>query len=136
MARIVYLLTLAVVLANLPAVGGEDKDKQYGHKDKSIAADNTKVNKEDREKGAVTADQQKENKSDREITRQIRRALVKDKSLSAYARNVKIITRDGSVTLKGPVRSEEEKKAVESKAVSVAGDANVKSELTLAPKTE
>ena len=67
--------------------------------------DNTKVNKRDRDKGAVTADQQKENTSDREIARRIRRALMDDKGLSTYAHNVKVIAQDGPVTLKGPVRT-------------------------------
>ena len=58
---------------------------------------------------AVTADQQKANPSDRDTTRQIRRAIVKDKSISTYGHNVKIITQNGMVTLKGPVRSEDEK---------------------------
>src|SRR5580765_3089356 len=73
-------------------------------------ADNTKVNQRDREKGAATADQQKENASDREITQKIRQALMADKSLSTYAHNVKVIAQDGQVTLKGPVRTEDEKK--------------------------
>jgi osmotically-inducible protein OsmY len=83
--------------------------------------DNTKANREDRNKAAMTADQQKMNRSDREITRKIRRALVADDSLSTYAHNVKIITRDGLVTLRGPVRSAEEKKLVEVKAAEIAG---------------
>jgi hyperosmotically inducible protein len=58
----------------------------------------------------------RENRSDREITKQIRQALVQDGSLSSYAHNVKIVTQGGMVTLKGPVRSDEEKKAVEAKA--------------------
>ena len=73
-------------------------------------ADNTKVNKGNRTKGATTADQQKENAGDREITQKIRRALMDDKSLSTYAHNVKVVTQEGQVTLKGPVRSEDEKK--------------------------
>ena len=68
-------------------------------------ADNTKVNKRDRAKGATTADQQKENTSDREITQKIRRALMDDKTLSTYAHNVKVVAQDGQVTLKGPVRT-------------------------------
>src|SRR5258708_23142791 len=75
--------------------------------------DNTKVNQRDRNANEPTADQQKENRSDRDITQQVRQALLKDKSLSTYAHNVKVITQNGMVTLKGPVRSEEEKKAVE-----------------------
>lgn len=68
-----------------------------------------------------TADQQPENKSDREITRDIRRSITSDKSLSTYAHNVKIITQNGAVTLKGPVHSEEEKHTVASKAAEVVG---------------
>ena len=68
-----------------------------------------------------TADQQSEATSDRMLTKKIRQSLVADKSLSTYAHNVKIITRDGMVTLKGPVRSEDEKSAIASKAAEVAG---------------
>ena len=96
-------------------------------------ADNTKVNKQDRAKGAATADQQKENSSDRDITQKIRRALVDDKTLSTYAHNVKVIAQDGQVTLKGPVRTEEEKKIVEAKATEVAGEGHVVNQMTVAP---
>lgn len=94
--------------------------------------DNTSVNKRDRQKNEPTADQQKENKPDRELARAIRSAIVKDKSLSTYAQNIKIVAENGTITLKGPVRSEEEKKAVETKAAEIAGK-NVKSELSVAP---
>jgi hyperosmotically inducible periplasmic protein len=97
-------------------------------------SDNTKVNQRDRHKNEPTADQQKENRSDRDITRQIRKAIVSDKSLSTYAHNVKIITQNGMVTLKGPVRSEEEKKALESKAAEVAGSEKVTSVLDVKPE--
>jgi len=96
-------------------------------------ADNTKVNKDDRAKGAVTADQQKENAGDREITQKIRRALVDDKSLSTYAHNVKVVAQDGQVTLKGPVRSEDERKTIEAKATEVAGVGRVINQLSIAP---
>ena len=95
--------------------------------------DNTKVNTRDRSKGAVTADQQKENTADREITRRIRRALMDDKTLSTYAHNVKVIAQDGQVTLKGPVRTEEEKKTVEAKATEVAGAGHVTNQISIAP---
>ncbi len=97
-------------------------------------ADNTKVNKRDRAKQEPTADQQKENKSDREIAREIRRAIVSDKSLSTYAHNIKVIAENGSVTLKGPVHSDEEKKAIEAKAAEVAGGRSVKSEISVVEK--
>ena len=98
------------------------------------AADNTKVNERDRSQTEPTADQQNDNRSDRDITQQIRQSIMKDKSLSTYAHNVKIVTQDGQVTLKGPVRSEEEKKAVEAKATEVAGENKVTSQLDIKPK--
>ena len=96
-------------------------------------ADNTKVNKRDRAKGAITADQQKENANDREITQKIRRALMDEKSLSTYAHNVKIVTQAGEVTLKGPVRTAGEKQIVEAKAAEVAGAGHVTNQISIAP---
>jgi osmotically-inducible protein OsmY len=95
--------------------------------------DNTKVNKADRAKGAVTADQQKENAADRDLAKKIRQAVVGDKSLSTYAHNVKIVAQNGQVTLKGPVRSETEKTAIEAKATEIAGAGKVTNEITVTP---
>jgi hyperosmotically inducible periplasmic protein len=97
------------------------------------APDNTKTNQGDASKNAKTADQQKMNPADRETTKKIRSALMDDKSLSTYAHNIKIITTDGMVTLKGPVRSEDEKSAIEAKARQIAGDSNVTNNLTVVP---
>jgi hyperosmotically inducible protein len=97
-------------------------------------ADNTKVNQRDRSASEPTADRQKENPSDRQLAQQIRKALMKDKSLSTYAHNVKVITQNGMVTLKGPVKSEEEKQAVETKAAQVAGADKVTSQIQVASK--
>ena len=83
------------------------------------APDNSARNKD--HSSTLTADQQPVNKSDREITRDIRRSIVSDKSLSTYAHNVKIITQNGAVTLRGPVHSVEEKQTVASKAAEVVG---------------
>src|ERR1700686_1316433 len=96
-------------------------------------ADNTKVNTRDRAPGAVTADQQKENAGDRDITRKIRQSLMKDKGLSSYAHNVKVIAQDGQVTLKGPVRSDDESRSVEAKATEVAGAGHVTNQMSVAP---
>ena len=101
-------------------------------KDADVKPDNTKVNKRDRSANEPTADQQKMNKEDRELAKKIRSAIVKDKSLSTYAHNVKVIVQNGTVILKGPVHSEEEKKSIESKAVEAAGGAdNVPNELSV-----
>ena len=99
----------------------------------STAPDNTTVNQRDRNPNEPTADQQKNTPSDRDITKQIRQAIVKDKSLSIYAHNVKVITQNGQVTLKGPVRSDEEKRAIEAKATEIVGENKVTSELDIKP---
>jgi len=99
------------------------------------ASDNTKMNQRDRNPNEPTADQQQNNLSDRDLTQQIRKAIEADKDLSTYAHNVKVIAQNGQVTLKGPVRSEEEKRAVEAKAREVAGKGKVTSELTVKPKS-
>jgi osmotically-inducible protein OsmY len=99
------------------------------------ASDNTKMNQRDRNPGEPTADQQQNNRSDRDITQQVRKAIIADKTFSTYAHNIKVITQNGQVTLKGPVRSDDEKRAVEAKAASVAGDGKVTSELTVKPKS-
>src|SRR6266853_5411242 len=98
------------------------------------APDNSKANQQDR--GSATADQQAETQGDRDLARKIRKAIIDDKNLSMYAHNVKVIARGGTVTLKGPVPSGEEKTAIESKAVEIAGAAKVKNELAVKSKTE
>jgi hyperosmotically inducible protein len=95
--------------------------------------DNTKINKRDRARGAATADQQKENAGDRDLAQKIRQSIVKDKSLSTYAHNVKVIAQGGNVTLKGPVRSDEEKRTIEMMANEIAGSGHVTNQLTVAP---
>jgi hyperosmotically inducible protein len=98
-------------------------------------SDNTKMNQRDRNPNEPTADQQQNNRSDRDLTQQIRQAIVADKTFSTYAHNVKVITQNGQVTLKGPVRSDDEKSAVEAKAAAIAGDGKITSELTVKPKS-
>lgn len=98
------------------------------------ASDNTQMNQRDRNPNEPTADSQKNNRSDAEITQQIRKSIMDDTTFSTYAHNVKVISQNGQVTLKGPVRSDDEKRAVEAKAAAIAGDGRVTSELTVKPK--
>jgi len=86
-----------------------------------------------RDRMGPTADQQKMNISDRTITQQIRKMIHHDRSRSPYGSNVKIFIQDGKVTLRGPVRSEEERGNLEAKAASVAGQENVTNQLEVAP---
>lgn len=95
-----------------------------------VPPDNTKRN----QNAGMTADQQKNNSSDREMTRRIRRLIMNDKALSTYAHNVKVITRSGHVTLKGPVTSRKEKEVIAAKATEVAGEGNVSDEIRVVPK--
>lgn len=107
------------------------KKKSAHDRNAEPAADNTGVNKRDRKDSEPTADQQKNDKTDLDLTAQIRRSITKDKDLSVDAHNIKIIAQDGKVTLKGPVASSSEKKAVEAKAAEVAGSGNVTSEIEI-----
>ncbi len=92
-------------------------------------ADNTKQNKPTDNHGTMTADHSSNGKSDVKLTAEIRRALMSDKSLSMSAHNAKIVVKGGKVTLKGVVKSDEEKQAVEQKATTVAGAGNVTNQL-------
>ena len=95
-------------------------------------ADNTKINKRDSSPTELTADQQGQTEEDIEITQKIRQAVVNDESLSINAQNVKIITIDRVVTLKGPVKSKEEKMVIEEKAAQIIGKENVRNEIEIA----
>jgi len=99
--------------------------------------DNSAVNKQDRSPDAVTADQQKMNPADRALSDKIRQAVMADRSLSAYAHNVKIISQDGTVTLKGPVRSDEERQSIIAKAVQATGsEQKVVNQMTIASSSK
>jgi osmotically-inducible protein OsmY len=79
----------------------------------------------------MTPGDQSNDKVDLNLTQQIRRALMADKSLSTNAKNVKIITANGVVTLRGPVNTLQEKATIEAKAQSIAGANNVESQLEI-----
>ena len=98
----------------------------------SQAPDNTKSNKDQ----TTTADQQKMDPSDHAITQKIRKSIHEDKSLSTYAHNIKIITQNGKVTLRGPVRTVDEKNSIHSRAAAVAGEDNVTDELQVASASQ
>ncbi len=127
-------ILVGTLLSGVPTSSADERKDPASSTIKDQPADNTGVNKRDRQAAEPTAEQQKNNRSDLETTRLIRRAVVTDKSLSVYAHNIKIIAQNGVVTLKGPVRSEEEKQAIEKKAAEVAGAAQIKNEIEVAPK--
>jgi hyperosmotically inducible periplasmic protein len=98
----------------------------------SAAADNAKSNKVVIANSA-TADSQSNNATDLDLTKRIRQSVIADTSLSTYAHNVKIVTVNGSVTLNGVVRSENEKAALAKKASDIAGEGKVTNDLKVAP---
>jgi osmotically-inducible protein OsmY len=122
--RVWVLAILATPIIGVPlAVHAQDQ----ANPPSSAAPDNSTQNKSH----ATTADDEKGNSADRAITQKIRQSIVKDKSLSTYAHNVKIITQAGRVTLKGPVQNDTERQTVASKAADVAGGDKVNNQLTV-----
>jgi len=93
------------------------------------APDNSRVNARDRDPKALTPMDQGGSEADRKITQAIRQAVVKDGSLSFTAKNVKIITINGKVTLRGPVKSDAERASIEAAAKSAAGVTQVDNQL-------
>jgi len=98
----------------------------------AVEPDNSGRNVRDRDDQNKTTGDQSENEADRTITQNIRRAVTADNSLSTNAKNVKIITNNGTVTLRGPVKSEKEKAEIEAKAKQVAGVKGVDNQLEVA----
>ena len=115
-------------------IGGCSKDRERNEKpaQTSTAPDNSGVNVRDRNDQTVTAGDQSENEADRKISQSIRQSLTADDTLSTNGKNVKVITTDGKVTLRGPVKSDQEKAAIAAKAQQVAGVKNVDNQLEIA----
>src|ERR1043165_9217747 len=99
---------------------------------KGVKRDNTEVNVRDRTDAVKTPIDQNENKKDIDITANIRKRVV-DTKMSVNAQNVKVITQDGKVTLRGPVKSDEEKTQIGKMANEVAGPGNVDNQLEVQP---
>jgi len=116
------LLAVVLLLSTSAAYADEEK------------GDNTARNKGHEKKSAVNAQDAGDSKSDIQIARDIRKKLVEDSTLSSYAKNAKVIVKKGHVTLKGPVRSNDEVTSIVNKAKECAGDANVACELEVVAK--
>ena len=104
----------------------------FAQTDANRAPDNTAVNQRDSGHETLTPMDQSSKPSDIKMTQEIRRAIVKDDALSTDAKNIKIITIDGAVTLRGPVKTDQEKADIAAKAAQLAGDSNVHNELEVA----
>ena len=93
------------------------------------AADNTARNVRDQGSKLPTPMDQGESEADRAITQQVRQSVVKNDTLSMNAHNVKIITQNGVVTLRGPVNSAAEKATIVAAARSASGVTRVDDQL-------
>jgi osmotically-inducible protein OsmY len=120
--RLIAACALACVVSAAPALAQQRED-----------ADNTGRNVRDRGE-SVTPTDQSNSAADIETTAKIRKAIVDDDQLSSNAHNVKIVTRDGAVTLRGPVKSAAEKSAIAAKAQQVAGVKRVDNQLEIERK--
>ena len=123
----ITLLLLSMVL--MVGCSKNVEDKQVSQ---AVEPDNSGRNVRDRDNQTKTPGDQSENEADRTITQNIRQAITADDSLSTNAKNVKIITNDGTVTLRGPVKSEKEKTDIEAKAKQVAGVKRVDNQIEVA----
>lgn len=119
--------SIGIALFWLVLAGGLSADEKKTPADKSAQ---TVDAKRDVRKSGPTADNQTNTKSDVKLAAAVRRAIVKDKTLSTSAHNVKVIAENGGITLRGQVDSDEEIRAVAAKAKDAAGGAEVKNELT------
>ena len=121
------IVAAALVAVALTAWGPASRAADY-------PADNSGKNVRDRQDSSRTPGDQSNNTSDLAITQAIRKAVVADKALSTNAHNVKIITANGVVTLRGPVSSPEEKETIAAKAKQVAGVKSVDNKLEIASR--
>jgi hyperosmotically inducible protein len=120
MKRILYVS--ALFLVSIALVNCDTQTGRVEKKPESTAdADNTARNERDRNAAMQLPTDQAENEADREVSANVRKAVMGDDSLSLNAQNVKIVTSNGNVTLRGPVKTDREKEAIEAKAKQVAG---------------
>ena len=126
--KIITLLFLSAVLI-VGCSKNRSEDKQVSQT--AVEPDNSGRNVRDRNDQTKTAGDQSESEADRTISQNIRQSLTADDSLSTNGKNAKIITIDGTVTLRGPVKSDKEKSAIGAKAQQIAGVKNVDNQLEI-----
>ena len=124
--------SITVLLLSMALIIGCSKNRSEDKQVSQTEPDNSGRNVRDRNDQTKTSGDHFENEADRTITQNIRQAVTADDSLSTDAKNVKIITNDGVVTLRGPVKREQEKAQIESKAKQIAGEKRVDNQLEVA----
>jgi hyperosmotically inducible periplasmic protein len=122
--------TLLILVAALAACDKDKTDTTQTTASNPSAPDNTKTNARDKAP-TVTPIDQGNNQADIDTTQAIRKAVMGDEALSTNAKNVKIITNHGAITLRGPVNTEAEKKSIEAKALATAGSNRVDDQIDI-----
>lgn len=128
----ITVLTVVLMLLVLGCSKNEQAKNDQPSQTATVAADNSGTNVRDRNDATKTSGDQSESEADRTISQNIRQAINADDSLSTNGKNVKIITVDGVVTLRGPVKSETEKTNIVAKAQQIAGVKSVDNQLEIA----
>ncbi len=121
-----------IAIASLLLAGCKDNVAATTQTTGATPADNTQVNQRDRNP-TITPIDQGNSQADLSTTQQIRKAVMADDALSSDAKNVKIMTANGVVTLRGPVKSEAERSSIEAKANQFAGSNRVDDRLDVEP---
>jgi len=129
MKQLIWIIAILFILTGESAYAVDKPENQ------STAPDNSEINKRDRDVSAVTPEMQSADPADVETTRKIRKEITDDDSLSTTAKNVKIITQGGKVTLRGPVNHPEEKEKIAKKAEQIAGAGKVENKLEVKSST-
>jgi hyperosmotically inducible periplasmic protein len=130
MTKTALLLTLSLLMLGGYACNSQPAEKIQVASAKT-APDNTGRNVRDRSGETLTPGDQSESEADRTLTQRVRQAVMADDSLSTTAHNVKIITINGVVTLRGPVNSAQEKANIDAKAQQIAGATKVNNQLEI-----
>ncbi len=127
--------SIALILFAASLAFGCSKDRTESNRvsqSTAVEPDNSGRNVRDRNNATQTAGDQSENEADRTITQSLRKAITDDDSISTNEKNVKVVTIDGTVTLRGPVKSEKEKADIGAKAKQIAGVKKVDNQLETA----
>lgn len=123
------ILSLTLAAASMASAGAWANQATPADQAASANTDNTRVNARDKDGASVTPQNQSNAAADRKLLAAVRRAIVKDKSLSTTAHNVKIMTANGAVTLRGPVKTDDEKSKIDALVKQIDGVTNVDNQL-------
>ena len=126
------LIIIFLFSASLIVGCSKDRSENKQVSQTAVEPDNSGRNVRDRNDQNKTAGDQSESEADRTISQNIRAAITADDSLSTNGKNVKIITNEGTVTLRGPVKSDKERAEIEAKAKQIAGVKKVDNQLEIA----